>query len=100
MNWDGIERRSCAKNDDGDGCPHAIKVSEVHKAVFGNGHPEEGLIWIARENRELIKANSEFIQFVKRHFWKMITWMSVGVVAASGNFIFNLMKNHVGIHIK
>lgn len=97
MTWDGIERRKCNLNDS---CPHAEKVDDVHRAVFGNGHPEEGLIWIAKKNQEIITANTEFITFLKRHFWKMIAWMSLGVLAASGSFVLNLIKAHIIVGLK
>ena len=97
MTWDGIERRKCSVTEP---CPHAEKVDDVHRAVFGNGHPEEGLVWIAKQNQLMIKSNTEFISFIKKHFWKMLAWMSVGIVAASGNFIMNLIKSHVVVGLK
>lgn len=73
--WDGKTERRINRD----------KIDQMHEAIYGNGHPEEGLIW-------KVNGNTEFINMLKKIFWRML-WLSVsGCLAAIGSLILNVVK--------
>ena len=57
----------------------AGKVEEIHKCVFGDGNPEEGLIY-------KVKANEDFLINIKRFLW-----LAIGAfVAGLGGLMFSI----------
>lgn len=74
--WDGVtERRETRQN----------KLDQIHIAIFGNGHPEDGLVW-------KVKGNTDFIKVVEKVFWKVLTLTIVGCVGAIGSFFIAVFK--------
>jgi hypothetical protein len=72
-------------------CKFEEKILETHKAVTGNGRPEEGLLWMT-------KQNTEFINALKKHSWKIIG--ALGFIGASSffNLVISILKDHVTVH--
>lgn len=67
MSWEGENRRkmcTCSKEKD---------INEIHQMLHGNGNPESGLLWIARENRRMISDNTQFILKIKKFGWLILT---------------------------
>jgi hypothetical protein len=86
--YDGPDRRECK---------HCVehpflceKINRVHDAIYGNEKPDEGLLWIAKENRVMIQGNTDFINCVKKHFWKLVGVCILGALSAFGSVVLKL----------
>lgn len=80
-------------------CKYAEQISETHKAIYGNGDPKKGLLWQMEEVRGNVNKNTEFIDMVRKHFWKFIGIAVLGSFSAFGNIILQAGKlfiRHVG----
>lgn len=73
-------------------CMHYSEIKDMHKAIYGNGTPKEGLLWIAQENRAMIQSNSDFIQSIKKNASKLMWIVIVGCLSATGGLIFSIVK--------
>jgi hypothetical protein len=67
-------------------CSHEATIKEIHKAIYGNGKPEEGLIW-------KVTSNTEFISMLKRYFGIIIGIAIAGSMSAIGSFAIEVTKH-------
>lgn len=76
--WDGHTERRCV--------PYAIceqhdqSIKDLHKAIHGNGNPEEGLLWMTKEN-------TQFIKKVQNMFDRLLVYFAI----AGGSAIISLL---------
>ena len=77
--WDGEERRKHQRPCI-DVCMKDKEITEMHNAIYGNGDPEQGLLWMTRQN-------SNFILGINKVFWPLVI---AGLIGA-GSAVFNLL---------
>lgn len=81
------ERR---KNPNPEWCiDHSNKINKIEIALYGNGHPENGIVWKVTEN-------TNFISEVKKHWGWMVRIAMGGAFSAIALFIWQLVKLAVG----
>lgn len=71
---------------------HSQQLGELHQAIYGNGNPEKGLVWIAKENRVMIMDLQDFVLQFKKNAWKIGWFLFTAGVAAMGSFVVSLIK--------
>lgn len=71
---------------------HSTELSELHHAIYGNGDPTKGLIWIAKENRTMIRELQEFVIEFKKNAWKLTWFLLCAGLAAMGSFLVSLVR--------
>jgi len=64
---------------------HNNKIEKIEKALYGNGHPEEGIVWKVTEN-------TNFINDVKKHWGWMVRVALGGALSAIGLLILQVAK--------
>ena len=81
--YNGSERRGlCIVHDE--------RLNRIDKALNGNGDPMSGIVW-------KVEMNTEFINQVKKVFWKGFWFSMVGCISAVGAFIIAVVKLWVRI---
>lgn len=64
---------------------HENKISKIETALYGNGHPENGMVWKVTEN-------TKFIEEVKKHWGWMVRIALGGALSAIGLLILQVAK--------
>lgn len=67
-------------------CEHKQTIKDIHKAIYGNGKPEEGLIW-------KVAHNTEFITMVKKWFNFIVAIAVTGSLSAIASFLMEVSKH-------
>lgn len=71
---------------------HNTKLAELHDAIYGNSHPENGLIWIAKENRRMINDLQEFTDTLKKWTVQIFFFLLFAGISAIGTFALQVYK--------
>lgn len=71
---------------------HGRELTELHKAIYGNGNVEAGLVWIAKENRVMIRELQEFVATFKKNAWKIGWFLFSAGMAAMGSFVVSVAR--------
>lgn len=90
--YDGPERRAgypfsiCERHD--------TKINRLHEAIYGNGDPKKGLIWMNEKHTEALADIQGYVNSIKGITWRVITFMVIAGLSALGTFglqIYNFM---------
>ena len=67
-------------------CKFEDKIVETHKAIYGNGDPKNGILWMTQKN-------SEFVTNVQKVFWPLVIASVIGTGAACVNFFISVFMH-------
>jgi hypothetical protein len=68
------------------------QINQLHEAIYGNSHPENGLIWMAKENRRMINELQEFASAIRKWSIHVFTFLVLAGLSAMGTFLLQLYK--------
>ena len=76
-----IERRQICKL-------HADRLDRIDHALYGNGSPSSGLIWIATENGKVIRM-------IKRISWATLSILGIALASKLVPHLFDMLAHGV-----
>ena len=65
---------------------HAERLDRIDHALYGNGNPQEGLLWIAAENGKVIRL-------IKRISWATLSILGIAILSRVIPHIFEVVSH-------
>ena len=76
-------------------CPFEEKIIQTHKALFGDGDPKKGMIWMVEQNTDTISDFKKNREWLKKHWRKILLAVLIWMGSSMGSFLITAFKAHV-----